>query len=182
MNAWIVALDPGLNGCGVAWGTDGLLEYAGYVESPYNKEGAPAERGVEAGLRAAKLFLEHAPGPIEHVEIVVEVPQVYARKRGSKKVDPKWLIGLAACSGAFAGAISADLYPIPCRTKGPSPRGWKGTLDGDAKIEQIKEELNALEHLHTVLPIMSLAHNVYDACGLFLWAAGRLKKQRVIHR
>lgn len=176
-----IGFDPGLNGCGIAAGRDSLM-LAGYV--PSDVEGTPGQRGIAAGEYAAATLWWNVPdlGSAD-VTVVVELMQVY---RSSRQVNPKWLIALAACAGAFAGTMrtrSAHRGRV-CRVLTPQPREWKGTLDGDLMIEHIKRTLTAEEHKVCVMPsaVKTLGHNVYDAAGLYLWAAGRLGKKRVIHR
>lgn len=177
----IVTLDPGLNGCGVAWGT-AYLQGAFYVPSGAEL-GDPAEKGFWSGANAAAALqaaLVNRGHGVPDLEVVTETMQVY---RGMP-VNPKWLLALNVCAGAFASALQvwasqhARVYSV-CM---PLPRAWKGTLDGDKMTQRIKGLLTLQEKACIDLPIKSLAHNVYDACGLYLWATGRLKKQRVIHR
>lgn len=183
----IITLDPGLNGCGLAVGDlpdrQPELRRAWYAAS--SAKGSPAQRGIATGIHAAAVALDTAVMyPMRKVVVAVEMMQVYPR---GKRVNPKWLLALAACAGAFAAAIEAhcDLSGAQFELLTPQPREWKGTLDGDRMIERIKRELLRSKELHLCeMPSAekTLGHNVYDAAGLYLWAAGRLKKERVIHR
>lgn len=183
----IIALDPGLNGCGLAVGDlpdcGADLRRAWYAASA--AKGTPAQRGIATGIYAAAAALATVVFyRTRKIVVAVEMMQVYPR---GKKVNPKWLLALAACAGAFAASIEAhcDLSATQFELLTPQPREWKGTLNGDQMIERIKRELLRSKELHLCeMPsaTKTLGHNVYDAAGLYLWAAGRLKKERVIHR
>lgn len=105
------------------------------------------------------------------VAYVVELPQVYRVSKG----DPNDLIFLAFNAGRVVGN-ALNVFTV-------LPRKWKGNIKKEVMTERIKRALPEDRHSSVILPARkSLAHNVWDAVGLFLWATGKLSAKRVIAR
>lgn len=167
--AVIVGIDPGLSACGVSVFKAGVLERAGLV------------RGLDASYPLAarwcalvqnvRIWLD-ALGDRE-IELVVEMPKIYPA--ASQKGDQNDLLNLAGVSAALLTGI--DAWP----KRHVYPRDWKGTLDADDFIaEHIMPRTTPTERQRIEFPsAASLAHNVWDAVGIGLFACGRLERRRV---
>lgn len=162
----MVAIDPGINGCGMACFEDGLLVWAKYVKSFAHTTAKMEERVY--GMANAVVVAD--PARLRGGWIF-ERPRVYL----GKKVNPDDLIPLAEIGACLMGIVGMPL-------KIYRPHDWKFSVDGDVMVERIKDRLSTLEHRRIILPSKSLAHNVYDAAGLGLAHLGRLERKRVIAR
>jgi hypothetical protein len=171
----IVAVDPGLNACGLAIfdGDTGRLAHAELVE---NKEhGDLPSRWYGAARAVSDALFEDDRRDRFSRTLLVEMPRVYPAAR--QKGDQNDLMNLVGVVASLASLIPAEgrrlIYP----------RSWKGTLDADDMIERIKGRLTAVEHRAVKLPSAAgLQHNVWDAIGIGLHALGRLEPKRVIAR
>lgn len=110
---------------------------------------------------------------LEVATVIQEVPVHYPVRRGRRKakpVNPNVLIGIAAKSGWFCGALAPGATYVPI-----APRRWKGTMNGDAFLNVITSRMSDAEIalLEGTAPD-SLLHNVIDACGMVLWTQGRV--------
>lgn len=154
------AVDPGVNGCGIAWFSDGSLKRARYAPNPHSL-GSTLDR---AARMACWLGAQRWASPV-----VCEVPVVYPQQRG---VDPNDLIALAVVVG---GTGARELV---------RPREWKGTVPKDAmtaRIVALATERGEFARV-TLPPQKTLAHNVWDAVGIGYWQLGSLKSKRVVER
>lgn len=151
----ILAIDPGLRGCGVAaFGSE--LVFCAYPRNPEARARGPGAWWSMA--QAVYQAVVDANVPLPRT-LVVEVPQVYA---GSKqKGDPNDLIQLAGVLGALTGLFR-------CATVGYAPREWKGQVPKDVHNRRILGKLSASERtiLESCGVSQSLQHNVIDAVGL----------------
>lgn len=167
----LVALDPGIRGCGVAYYAGTCLARAGYVRNPTKKgDDTTAVASVVAALTE---WVKGCGGCYlsETRILAVERPQIYTWGKG--KGDPNQLIPLAEIGAGLACALPWTEY----RTY--RPRQWKGTIDGDVMVARISARgpgslLTPEEHARVDLPCASLAHNVWDAVGIGLHHYGRL--------
>lgn len=182
-----LAVDPGLNGCGVAvFSPEGILLRALYVRNPAHKSDGLGRR-VKAMGSAVRGYMLH-----EVTSLVVEWPRFYP---GGRTVTGHALLSLAGVDGAILAAFNGHAV----RTV--EPPEWKGSLDPAAMIERIRHRLSAEERLRvcvlpTACPACSsttppfedcrtsscLAHNVFDAIGIGLWDAGRLRARKAVAR
>lgn len=156
----ILAVDPGINGAGVAIFSGALLERAQYVRMADNIRKADI---LERARTLAGVVREVA-GFIEL--LVLEWPQVYT----TGKIDRNDLLGLAAVDGAITALFG-------CPVKTVKPHEWKGGIDGDVMVERIKSRLSGEERSRVVLA-GCLSHNIYDAIGVGLHHLRRLERQR----
>lgn len=173
----IVAVDPGLNACGVSiFNEDARLELAAFVE---NERDAAVDLPTrwEGMALAVGAFIARASAKWSHVDrtMVVEMPKVYpaARQVG----DQNDLMNLV---GVVASIVNLNMSE---RRRLLYPRDWKGTLDANDMIERVKGRLSPTEHRRVQLPTAaSLQHNVWDAVGIGLHVVGRLELRKVIAR
>ena len=161
----ILAVDPGIGGCGVALAVPGRLVRAGYVKSPRKKAGDPCSDAVLAA-RAVWRWVWNERETIARA--LVEWPRVYPAGKAKRGADPNDLLLLAGVDAAIAVLLDCPVESI-------YPRDWKGTLDPDIVCDRIRDELLTPEERARVeLPsAKSLHHNVYDACGIALHALNR---------
>lgn len=160
----ILAIDPGIRGCGAAVFDGTALHWAGYVRNTATTGNGPFECASMADAVARELVTHTV------TRLVLEWPQIY--RAGKGKGDPNDLLCLAGVDAALAGWFRAPGTHV-------RPRAWKGTIDGDKLIKRIKMRVTPAERLCVVLPCPSLEHNVWDAIGLGLWAVGRLTRTRI---
>jgi hypothetical protein len=154
------AVDPGVNGCGVAWFSDRGLKRAWYEPNPLST-GSTLDRAARMAL--------HMHGACWAYPTLCEVPVVYPQQQG---VDPNDLIALTVVVG---GTGARELV---------RPREWKGTVPKDVMTERIVALATERgESAHVKLPSQkALAHNVWDAVGIGYWQLRLLKPKRVIER
>lgn len=172
----IVAVDPGLNACGVA-----LLNEHGYVTNAAlvkNEVGSsnPLPERWEGMALAVAAYVATTSKVYADRLLAIEMPKIYPASR--QEGDPNDIVRLAGVTAticALSLAVNRRLL---------YPRDWKGTLDGDEFIERwIKPRLFPREHDAIELPTAAgLQHNVYDAIGIGLHVVGRLEPKRVIAR
>jgi len=173
----IVAVDPGLNACGVSiFNESGRLEVAKLVEN--EREAAldlPTRwEGMALAVGAFVAAMSTRWVSVDRT-VIVEMPKVYPAAR--QKGDQNDLMNLV---GVVASIVNLGMSD---RRRIVYPRDWKGTLDPDDMIERIKGRLSSTEHGRVRLPsAATLQHNVWDAIGIGLHVVGRLEPKRVIAR
>lgn len=151
MSAYLVSLDPGLRGSGVAWwAEDGSLLFVDYLRNPVKKGDGPA---AWVGFDLLPLY-DNRPD-----YFISEVPQVY--RAGASKGDPDDLIQLAGVVGVFSMMFNATTY------FGVKPREWKGQVPKDVHHARLVKTLTPEEMamIEASAP-PSLRHNVLDAVGI----------------
>lgn len=146
----IVAIDPGINFCGVASFKNKNLVYCKLINT--------------------KEFLGHTGVFLNSKDIkyYIELPQIYQQKLWIG--NPNDLINLAVIVGRLQQILGAK------ETELISPHLWKGSVKKEIMLKRIRKLLTIKEKklfLDLVLP-KSKAHNVLDAIGLGLWAVRRL--------
>ena len=170
MPSTLLAVDPGIRGCGAAMFTAGVLTRAAYVKSPV-ATGNTASAARAMGHAVA----EWAKGPID--ALALEWPRVYATRirEGKSDADPNDLLGLAAVDAAIAMVLAYT--PVECF----APSDWKGQMKKGPCHARIRGRLSdgELVVMEGVSP-PSLAHNVWDAVGIGLHRLGRFERVRVI--
>jgi hypothetical protein len=178
----ILAVDPGVGGCGVAliarYAEPGRpqLRRAAWVRNEARKRaGDPAGDCV----LMARAVASWARG-LDIDEIVVEWPKVYTAGKAKRGADPNDLLKLSGVDVGIACLIDAPVRSI-------LPRDWKGTLGdidegqylvpmilgGDPLGSGLLSPLE-LEITNAGMPSAeSLQHNVWDGVGVALFAVGR---------
>jgi hypothetical protein len=148
----LLAVDPGVRGCGVAVFDGCELAFAAYIRNPVKKGG-----GATAWLGMGwEVFERLTALDLNVTEYVIEVPQIYRMSKG----DPNDLIDLAGV-GAWVGALSRASKAFSYK-----PREWKGTVKADVFTERIRTWLTPDEVASIEPCAKSLEHNVIDAVGL----------------
>ena len=156
----VIAIDPGVHGCGVAFLVNGQLKHARYI------------RPEDLGAMAGAWWLG-----VTEVSFILEKPQVY--KARLMKGDPNDLIDVAVSGGEMLGR----LYAFAIQHVGPPsriiiekivPAVWKKQLPKEVVQERLKERLTPHELTTMQKPKpASLMHNVWDAVGIGLWGVKR---------
>lgn len=181
----LLAIDPGLRGCGAVLFEDGVLRAAAYVRG----EGVPEvllmlARATALGVErwVVERIDERLPslfGVREAVDrLVLELPQTYGGR--ASRGDANDLIALAAVDGAIAA-----LFPL-ASVQAVRPHEWKGSVPKPKSArgkyivqERVWERLSAEERGRVVWPkAEKLKWDVADAIGIGLWALGRFERKR----
>lgn len=167
MSEYILAVDPGLRGCGFAHFVDGELKHAAYVVSP--------ERTARGGRAWAAMAGEIAKCALEWIQpdttLVVEYPVQYERSGGARD-DISELTGVC---GAIVGALTWCHGGIGIYT--PRPADWKGQTPKVVHQKRIWSKLSDDEACR-VVDDGAMTHNTVDAVGIGLWYLGRLPGQK----
>jgi hypothetical protein len=151
----LLAIDPGVHACGVAYFVDGKLIRAGYVKSDKKSAASASNMANEIRTWALSMSVD---------DCVVELPQVYDRRHS--KGDPNDLIALAT----ICGAISCQ-FP---RVRFVLPKEWGGQVRKEIKNARAWAKLTTEEQGRVNFPsAKSLRHNVLDAVGIGIFAIGR---------
>ena len=155
----MLAIDPGINGCGVAEFDNGVLGCAYYVPATERAQAYSSRRAYDMAAKVMAYRRESSP----LVEGWVEWPQVY--RAGRSKGDPNDLLLVAGVAGAlgFNSVLPAE---------------WKGQLPKEVVMQRVKAALSYYELGCVELPAKSLQHNVWDAIGIGLFACGRFNPRR----
>lgn len=183
----LLALDPGISGCGVAVFKDRALARAEYVKNTLPSSADDLERCAAMGAAVASWYAIARRGvtpDANPLELVAEWPRVYSAGKAKRGADPNDLLLLSAVDAAAAVALG-------CRARLVYPRDHKGTMgempDGSYLVEtRVREALSPAELARVTLPgAASLGHNVIDAISVGLHACGRSlvsDRERVIAR
>lgn len=169
----LLAVDPGIRGCGFSFFNDGRLVAAAYVKS-IERRGNRAHEAVQMARSVLDVFkYTEAPN-----ELAVEWPQVYASRirAGVTKEDPNDLLALTAVDAAIAALLNVPVTSY-------FPAEWKGQLTKEACRQRIETRLSD-DELRTAdaaaREAKSLDHNMWDAIGIGLHHLGRFARRRVI--
>ena len=148
----ILALDPGVQACGMAWFDSGRLCVAEYLP--------------------VQMLMKH--GPVGG--LLCEMPRVYPGS-GQQKGDLNDLTRLAAIVGYAEGLLAA--YSRIFATGSPHthriyPADWKGQVPKKIMTARILSKLSDGE-LAKIVRVGAKDHNTIDAIGIGLHYLGRLK-------
>jgi hypothetical protein len=163
---WLLSLDPGLRGCGLALFHDDKLHTAWYSKNLEKKARGPTAWDAMASVVERDVFLR-LPREVWVVDrLATEVPQVYRGR--SSKGDPADLLELTGVVGAVARAI-------PSRERRHYlPREWKGQVPKEIHVPRILNILAADETQRIEPVIASLRHNQTDGIGIGLFDLRRM--------
>lgn len=160
----VLAVDPGIRGCGVALFVEEKLVACAYVANSC-RTGALAREAAAMAVKISE-WVEAFEADNHYLRVVVEWPQVY--QGGKQKGDPADLLPLAGI-GAALGVLCPSIRTV-------LPREWKGQVPKDVMGRRILSKLTPEETgiVDACAVIKSLKHNVVDAVGLGLFDADRL--------
>jgi Holliday junction resolvasome RuvABC endonuclease subunit len=153
----IVAIDPGVGYCGLAYLEPGLQYLKLYYHDIINDD-------FDNMLAPILYFL--SLNPFNRPVCVIEAPKVY---EGSP-VRTDNIVELAHWSGVFRGI----LYPYCCKTIMATPAEWKGQVPKDVHQERLKKQHPEIEKALIGIKKYKQEHAV-DAAGLAYWYAERYK-------
>lgn len=172
----LLAIDPGLRHCGCAVFYGNTLISAMLVRNPEKSERGPLA-WMAAALSVEKALADIGLNLSGGDEVVLEGQQVYQTSRlgGKMGADTNDLLELSGVCGALAMAY-AGLGVVDFRRVMPAE--WKGTTDKTICQLRVSKRLSDSEAMAISWPgkagkDSSLAHNVYDAIAIGLWAVGR---------
>lgn len=161
----LLAVDPGINGCGIAQFVNGVLEEACYVTNFATKADSNYQR---AGQMAQRIWHEHVRPLSPPTILAVEHPQIYRAGRGGE--NPANLLPLAAVGGALAAlALRAGTQDI----RAILPAVWKGQAPDRVVVARVDDKLTEREKDFIEVCSKSYMHNVTDAIGIGLYTLGR---------
>lgn len=173
----LVALDPGIRGCGLAlFDHMGYLHAASYVKNPVKKGD-----DLDAVLGMVNAVVVQCLRPLLP-DYIAERMQIH--RQGKRKGDPNDLVPL----GGIATGVAMELHAHTARWV--YPREWKGNIPKPEPGEPLGEYLiyqRVMDRLSesersTIQYHGALSHNVIDAIGIGLFQLGRFKNKRVIAR
>lgn len=154
----LLAVDPGIRGCGVAVFDGATLVWAGYVPNPLTTgDGLEEVRRVGYAVLAAAYLRGSPPW-----RVVVERPQVYF----GTKSNPNHLLNLTAIAGVIVGR-GQGLESVDWVL----PRVWKGNVSKE-ETETLVQQVLGPNELARVTRVES--HDAWDAIGIGLYDLGRL--------
>lgn len=164
LDGLVLAVDPGVRGCGVALFRGEVLEQAVYVVG--HGEGQRAESWISM-VDAVREFI----GERVVTHLVLELPQVYVQSKS--KGDPNDLINLAAVVGGLSVAFRTAKQRVFL------PFEWKGQVPKAIMHERALSRLLPEEAKRISCRKKSLLHNVLDALALGLEFLGRMRAPRL---
>lgn len=169
----ILAVDPGLRGCGCALFAGETLELAAYVKNTL-KTGRRLDNAMAMALAVERWAA--LDGMVDLDAVVVEVPRSYSA--GQQKGPQDDLIDLAMVSAAVAAVVRQDcILPERCQVVTYYPYEWKGSVAADTFTERILERLSN-EEKQRIERIGELDHNTIDSVGIGLKFLGRMERSR----
>lgn len=161
-NSRLVAIDPGLQGTGVAvWEEDTLVK-AEVIRVPSSGRDWSWPRRAD---HIATQLMSYLPG-LAYLEnrkntvVVCEYPEAFG---GVKMMAWKTgdLVKLAFLVGLFSGRVApAHFIPVPVNT-------WKGQLPKQVVIDRLTKRIGKLR-----VRQLNIQTHAWDAVGIGMWARG----------
>lgn len=170
----LIAVDPGLRGCGVAVFRNGNLQHAEYVVNSNKTDRGPLAHMLMAEAVAVAVTERFPSSNTERRYVIVEFPQHYPGP--GKPIDVNDLFDIAGVASACLVTLAtwAPVEDVDCRWS--LPRGWKGNIAKEIMTRRICDSLTDRER-RLIVKAGSKDHNTIDACGLGLWQLGRLNRR-----
>lgn len=161
MTDFVIGIDPGLRGCGVAVLENKVLKHAAYVKNENSLERGPsAWVDMASAVHAYVYDLGALKGT--STTLVQEIMRVYPRQKG----DPADLLELNGVNGAIAAMLPCDKYVAYFA------RDWKGQVPKPIHNARVESQLTA-EEKQKIRTLPSLRHNAIDAIGIALFYVRR---------
>jgi hypothetical protein len=163
----LLALDPGIRGCGVALFRDYTLTAAAYLKNPVTKGDEP-EAVLAMANEVVQWDLKHGA-----LDLIFEHPRIYTVSKS--KGDNNDLLPLVGVDYAVAVHFGRGFV------RRVYPQEWKGTMPKDVCHARVISRLTESERkvLDSALTVAgSKGHNVVDACGIGLFGVGRFERLR----
>jgi|GEM_PF-2374169 len=178
MPGYIVAIDPGLRHAGVAVLDPAGLLIAALCVRARERSDDPVALNASVSAYVTK-FVRASVSADQPLEVVAEWPRVYGR--GKSKGDPADLLPLAGCSSACVARLRPDT------ARAVRPDEWKGQAPTDTVVRaRVEARLSPAERLVLQRALdeagKTHGHDVLDAVGIALWAAGRFDPHRAVAR
>lgn len=168
----LLAVDPGIDRCGVALFLDGVLVRADHVGQPLSSKDAGGTPDV---LDRVVSIAGHLHGWLEdHYEehgpldlLIVEWPQIYTP--GKSKAPGKDIVLL----GAAAASVAVRIFAKERRSVRPDE--WKGQAPKAVIQGRVVARLSDAERKTIAELPDSRLHNTIDAIGLGMWHLDRFR-------
>lgn len=192
MSNVLLAVDPGVRGCGCALFVDNVLQAAAYVVNLASEGGGPREAAVMA--RELHNWNTWTYGRADtSLLLVLEWPQHYSGRAARGGGDD--LLSLAAVDGAIAAlfylnGVTAKLrdpnFQFSVEVQHVTPHDWKGSIPKPKRQsepyivrERVVDRLSEAECAVVEWPKnKKLGWDVADAIGIGLHALGRFERKR----
>ena len=154
MSTFVIGIDPGLRGCGVAVVENKILKHASYVKNE-NTDGRGPAAWVD--MATAVHSYVYALGALagNSTTLVQEVMKVYPRQKG----DPADLLELNGVNVAIAAMLLCEEYACYFA------RDWKGQVPKAIHNARIEGKLSP-EEKQRIVATPYLRHNAVDAVGI----------------
>lgn len=170
----VLAVDPSIAESGwalfVREAAGHTLLAAGLAHLPASWRAATRTERIDAMVRQ----IESEAAGVAHLQAtdcVLERPVVRNAASSGSKGDPNDVLLL----GILCGAIALSQHRAGVRVTMIKPEEWKGQTPKDISVERSQARLAPSELARVKLPTAKgLAHNVWDAVGIGLWATGRI--------
>lgn len=156
----LLAIDPGVTTAGAA-----LFDNRGTLVSAWLVQSAAL---LNTAKEIKKGLFERSEGMIGHLELAIEVPQIYVgSKQKGRQAD---LVNVSIVAGMTIGILSpsgrVEIYP---------PARWKGQTPKEVIEARVRERLSAKELATVETPLAkSKLHNIFDAVGIGLFFLKKL--------
>ncbi len=165
----LLAVDPGIRGCGCALFEQGTLSVATYVKNPVTEGKGPAAR--EGMAYVVRQWAWGFGAPVR--PFVFEKMVSYA-DRSKQSGDQNDLLTLCAVTDRLAGLL--DLTGTEYTVS-----EWKGQMDKETCHRRIYKILSP-EEILAIASVGAKDHNTLDAVGIGLHHLGRFKPVKVYPR
>ena len=171
-HGYLLAIDPGVRGCGVALFRGGRLQVAGFAGHT-NKESLDDKHTRASVINTVADVVRECLGGVPISMLAIEMPRVHDKKHqvgGKSKVDPNDIVKLATVVGALIHEFSEATTTVylPHEWKGQLPKDIchdraMGRLDDEerANLARVVEGKISKKHLLDVLDAVALGlHHV----------------------
>ena len=165
----ILAVDPGIRGCGAAVFQAERLLAAEYVRNPCIAGSIP---DAILDMARAVVVWFWSVGLQAPDALVIEWPQIY--RAGKMKGDQNDLLPLVGVDLAIAAKLNVQTIAY-------RPAEWKGQMTKDATQARVTARLDRVE-TNRIRHAGAKDHNTYDAIGIGLHHIGRFQPTRVFAR
>ena len=170
---WLVTVDPGLRGLGLAACANGVLMRACYVKnSGHGKPGGPPAH-TELAREAASVLASIIPIFGVAPALLCRVPASTAGLK-TREIDPNDLLDVAgvasACTAAFVERRLCAYIELP------APSRMEGHHQKRQMTARIEKQLTAPE-ASRIVRAGSKDHNTLDAVGIALYKLRRLNQR-----
>lgn len=162
MTTLLLAVDPGVKGTGLAWGTTRSKHPEGAMTIEPQGRGLSWQdrtRSILVSLQEAVDELRPTP---RHTTLAIEMP-VYGRSNKFRRAAASGaLVKVSMIAGAILGVIEAD------DTRLLTPNDWKGELPKSVTMDRLRKKLQNDNQEALLASLESQPDHAWDAVGIWL--------------